>query len=596
MMDPRIYRTAFLPALAAIVALMFSLEAAPEPLEGPVSTPTFNERETARLARSIAALAPSRTPGSTGDAAVAARVLEDFSAVGGGEVSQQRFESSFEGDDVELENVVLTLPGRREEVILVVASRDSPVGEGAPTSAAATATLLELARELGSSRHERTIVLASLSGASAGSPGVSQLIEELPAPRGIEAAIVISQPGVEDRVPPFVIPGRDGPESVSATLLETAGGIASVQFETDARPTDAWQQLARLAIPVGTGEGEALAAEDVEAVTISGSGERPPPADEQGPTAVSSETVFAAGSSVLDLILTLDERRGSIPDGPSAYVQIGDSLLPGWPLAALALALLLPSVLAAGDVWLRDRRRNPRAARRSIPWAFERTLPPLAGLLAAYALALIGLIPDPPYPYDPGRFEPGPEGLAAIVLIGSAVALTVILIRPLRTPLDTEPQTLAAAAGLICCLAVGLIWLLNPFLALLLTPAAHIWLLPARAQGPPRPRAIVIAALLSLVPVLIAGGTVAAELELGPASALWHLLLLVESGKLGLTLTLLWCLLLGGMLACVVAGRTEEELPVAPPEGRLRGPGGYAGPGSLGGTPSELGGGQGLRR
>ena len=64
MLDPRIYRAAFLPTIAAVVLLMFSLEPAPAPLEGPVSTPTFEGRETARVARSIATTTPDRTPGS----------------------------------------------------------------------------------------------------------------------------------------------------------------------------------------------------------------------------------------------------------------------------------------------------------------------------------------------------------------------------------------------------------------------------------------------------------------------------------------------------------------------------------------------------
>ena len=84
-----------------------------------------------------------------------------------------------------------------------------------------------------------------------------------------------------------------------------------------------------------------------------------------------------------------------------------------------------------------------------------------------------------------------------------AIALAALLIRPLRTPLDAEPQTLAAAAGLTCSVAVLGIWLLNPFMALLLVPAAHVWLLPARAQGPPRSTTIAIFALISLIPILL---------------------------------------------------------------------------------------------
>jgi len=268
-------------------------------------------------------------------------------------------------------------------------------------------------------------------------------------------------------------------------------------------------------------------------------------------------------------------------------VKIGGNLLPGWTLSLLAVTLVLPALLAGGDAWLRDRRRNPRTARRSIPWVLERALLPLAALLLAYLLGLVGLVDRPGFPYDPGLFGAGGSAPVALAAIALAVTLTALLIRPLRTPMDVEPQTLAAAAGIVCAVAVLGIWLVNPFLALLLTPAAHVWVLGARAQGPPRPVVIGAVALLALIPVIAAGIEVASALDLG-LSAPWHVLLLIESGQLSLPLALLWCLLLGGLIACVTAPGADSGLKPEADDVRLRGPGGYAGPGSLGGTPSSL--------
>ena len=582
-LDPRIYRAAFLPTIAAVVLLMFSLEPAPAPLEGPVSTPTFEGRETARVARSIAITTPSRTPGSEGDRALAARVLERFSSVTGGEVAEQSFEGEFEGESVALENVILTLPGRREEVLLVVAGRGSAVGAGASTSAAATAILMRLADDLGNSRHERTIVLASLPGSDNTADGINELIDGLPAPAGIDGAIAITQPGVETRVPPFVFPGRSGPQSVPATLIETATEIGSVQFDADANPTNAWKQFARLAIPVGIGDAAALAAQGVDAVGISGAGERPPPADEAAaPEAVSSETVFAAGSTALDLLLTLDERRGPILSGPASYLQIGDNLLPGWTVRVLALALILPALLAAGDVWLRDRRRDPRTARRAVPWALERVLLPLGALLLTYVLGFIGLLPDPSFPYDPGRFAPGTgRGTVALAALGLVVVLIALLVRPLRTPLNAEPQTLAAVGGLLCVAAVIGIWVLNPFMALLLAPLTHVWLLPARAQGPARARVVVAVTAIALIPLLAVVAQVASSFEIGLLAAPWHLLLLLGSGQIGLLVALLWCLLGGGLLSCIAACGAGVSQGPTPQHEPIRGGGGYPGSGPL---------------
>lgn len=97
MFDPRIYRAALVPAVVALVILMFSFEPVPNPLPPPVATPTFDGVEAARTARSIVELAPERTPGSAGDRAVADLVEERFAAIEGGQVSTQTFDSSFEG-------------------------------------------------------------------------------------------------------------------------------------------------------------------------------------------------------------------------------------------------------------------------------------------------------------------------------------------------------------------------------------------------------------------------------------------------------------------------------------------------------------------
>lgn len=587
MLDPRIYRAAFLPLIAAVVLMMFSLEPTPEPIEGPVSTPTFKGRETARQARAISALAPSREPGSSGDTAVADLVREEFGAIPGGEVSEQSFSAGFEGRDVELENVLLTLPGQRQEVLLILADRDSPVGQGATSSAASTATLLSLAAGLGGARHERTIVLASTSGASLGSKGAAELVETLPAPAGIEAAIVIENAGVADRRSPFVIPGRSGPDTIPAQLLQTAAAIATIQFEQEASPEAGWGQFARLAFPVGIGAASAIDAAGTDALAISGSGERPPDPDAGSAEAVSAETVFVVGSTALDLILTLDENEKEIEPGPGSYVELGDNLLPGWTITLLTITLILPALLAAGDVWLRERRRSRRATGRTLPWALERILLPLAALVLAYALGAVGLIADPDFPFDPGRFPPGVDAPVAFAVMGLAVAMVALLIRPLRTPLDAEPHTLAAAAGLVTGFAILGIWLLNPFLALLLSPAAHVWLLPARAQGPPSGTVIGIAIAIAMAPVLIAAAIVAAALDLG-LDAPWQLLLLLVSGQIGFVLALLWCGLIGGLISCLAAPSAGGTVEPLEKRGSVLGSSRHAGPGSLGGTPSSI--------
>ena len=444
MFDPRIYRAALLPALAAFVLLMFSLEPIPGSLQEPVSTPEFDGGEAARITRSIVSLAPSREPGSPGDAAVADLVQERFAAIEGGEVSVQDFDSTFGDEDVKLRNVVLTLPGSSEKTLLVVAHRDSAEGPDAAGSAAATAVLVGIAEDLGGSRHDRTIVIASTDGGSDGAEGARELIDSLPNSDSVESAIVISQPGVEDPTPPFVIPSGTGPESPSIQLVRTANSIAAGAFEERVVNPGPWSGLARLGVPVGLGEQAALRDRGIEAIALSAAGERPIPADSTDAQEASQETMQASGAIALDVVLTLDDADRAPATGPNEYIRLGDNLIPGWTLALLALTLLIPPLLAATDTWMRELRLDWRT-RRSAFWAIERVLPPLASLLLAYLLGLIGLVPDPRFPYDPSRFPGGAEAVVAFVALVAAFVLAGLLIRPMRTPLDVEPHTLAAA-------------------------------------------------------------------------------------------------------------------------------------------------------
>ena len=137
---------------------------------------------------------------------------------------------------------------------------------------------------------------------------------------------------------------------------------------------------------------------------------------------------------------------------------------------------------------------------------------------------------------------------------------------------------------------VGLVWLANPYAAALLLPAAHVWLFAAApgAGGARTPRAVAVAAGLAL-PALVACHY-ALALDLGPIGLAWLGFLIVAGGHVSI-LSALALSAFGGCLAGVIAvARTRRRVAAqAPPEPIVtRGPGGYAGPGSLGGTESAL--------
>ena len=95
---------------------------------------------------------------------------------------------------------------------------------------------------------------------------------------------------------------------------------------------------------------------------------------------------------------------------------------------------------------------------------------------------------------------------------------------------------------------------------------------------------MIVAAVLSLGLAAAAFVTVAGQLGFG-AAAPWHLLLMIVDGQFGLGTCLLWCVLVGGLIACVSATAARRvELPSSAP--RLRGAGTHVGPGALGSTPA----------
>src|SRR3954471_24322077 len=115
MIEPRIYRAAFIPALVATILAMFSLEARPRPLpQGLAADVLFDGNIAAGSARSIATAAPDRRPGTRGDLATASRVAGTLAARG---FSVERVR--FSHDDKQLVNVVGRRSGKSRRQVVV---------------------------------------------------------------------------------------------------------------------------------------------------------------------------------------------------------------------------------------------------------------------------------------------------------------------------------------------------------------------------------------------------------------------------------------------------------------------------------------------
>src|SRR5688500_2757355 len=188
MIEPRVYRAAFVPALLALVLTMFSLQSRPRPLpQGLPADVLFDGRLAAIESARIAEREPDRRPGRAGNLRTAATVAEQLDARG-----------------FRVERVRVTRDGRRPRSVsgrggarsagptVDVAARDAEVVPDATGSAADTAALLELARVFEGRPSRKTLVLVSLDGSNHGEVGATELLGELGPADLVDGVLVMS--------------------------------------------------------------------------------------------------------------------------------------------------------------------------------------------------------------------------------------------------------------------------------------------------------------------------------------------------------------------------------------------------------------------
>src|SRR3954471_20179189 len=499
MIDLRLYKFALLAVPVAAVIAMFSLQSVPPSLSGGVPPDAFDPATAAPLAKQLANDAAYPTPGSAADNAMAEQVKQRFSAIDGATVAEQKFSGSFNGHDVDLRNLIATLPGESNRQIALIAPRDVARGSGAVTTAAATAAMLEIADSFSGTSHDKTLVFVSTDGSSIGAQGTRRFIRDYSDAGLLDAAIVLSQPAVQVPAAPLVIPWSTGPQSTASQLDDTANAVVSKEAATPAGDEGPLADLFRLALPAGLGEQGPLIDAGLPAVRLSSDGELPLDPAEDTPDNFNADTFARFGRASLALILALDASPGPVQHGPSGYIGLAGNLLPGWTIAMLALALLFPVALAAGS-GLASAARSPIEAVRGFAWAGLRSVPFLGALLVLLAAALMGPMPSPDFPFDPRVETLGTGGtisVAAAILLYCAIAF---FLRPLRPPPPPAASTAAPAAVLLACAAALGVWLINPYLALLVAIGLQAWLFAAaRPAGRLAAAGLVLVGLLPLV-------------------------------------------------------------------------------------------------
>jgi len=581
-LDPRIYRAGFLPILFALVLVGFSLREPPRPLTASLAPDAFDGAAAFRDLDRLATEAPLRRPGSRGDGLVARRVEETLRA-NGFRVNVERFSAETVDGERELQLVVGERAGFSNRRIVVLAHRDA-LGRGARAELSGTAALLELARVLGGRTLNRTIVLASTSGGTAGLAAAERLAEEVGGSGApVDAVLVLGDLAGTRTDRPVVVPWSDATAFAPLQLRRTVEAAVAVEARLRPGGVSPGVQLARLAVPLTLGEQGPFNARGLGAVLLSASGERAPAAD----APVSAERLTAFGRAALRSVGALDD-GGDLP-GSETYLTLERKVLPAWPVRLLAIALLLPVLLAAVDALARVRRRRERVGMWLCRVALA-ALPFLAAALVAAGLFRVGLIETAPAaPVAGAGSAPNVAALASALVVG---LLAWLGLRRLGVGRGAQAGSGGAAAAVVLVLAVAalVVWAANPYASLLLVPALHLWLL---AMAPEthlrRPVALALWAL-GLVPPLLVAYAYMRQFGLDPLELAWMLELLVAGGAVSPFAVLVWSVVLGCTVAAlVVVVRTSgESHPDAAAPITVRGPKTYAGPGSLGGTESAL--------
>jgi hypothetical protein len=527
---------------------------------------------------------PDRRPGAPDDDRLARRVAGELRAGGEFSVSTNTFDAQTAEGRRELTNVVGVRTGLDTKRIIVLAHRDA-LENGSTASLSATAALLEIARVYKVGRSSRrTLVLASVSGGSAGLAGARELAES---PGGdVVGVIVLGDVAGTNTVRPLIVPWSSGMGAARPRFTDTIN--IAVRQEVGLRPGgySLPAKLVRLAFPLTLTEQGPFLERDMPATTISASGERGPGAASD----VSRKRLQSFGRATLRAITAIDAAP-PIENGSTADLPLRTQLVPLWAVRLVVGALILPALIAAIDGVFRVRRRRLHPA-MWVRWVLASALPFLLAALLARALAITGLIPAPAAPAPDSSVPVDGAATAALAAMAVTLVLGWLGLRPLVLRLaaargDRKSNGANAGTLLVLVLAVIAIWLANPYMAGFLVIALHVYLL---ALEPtlrlPRP-VLMVAMLLSLFPFAVFGLYYMNVFDYGPAQLAWTGLTLVASGALGWLSIVTWSVFAGAIIsAFLVVLRRDPERPLGPPT--TRGPAGYAGPGSLGGTESAL--------
>jgi hypothetical protein len=569
--NARLYRGTWLLVGLPLLLLAFSV-ARPAALQPPNLPPAFDASTAAAIARDLATSYPHREPGTAGARGATAwfrRQLDPY----GFRIHTDAFTARINGHSTTLVNLVTQKRGLglSPPEIVVMAHRDDGVaGNGLNDNASGTAALIELARSYAPTAAAQrislpyTLVFLSTDGATAGARGAEHFVAEQAGRAKILAVINLDSLG--GRAQPRLVFGGNTSRSPAPGLVETLRAALARRGGEPSRPSGL-QQLVSLGFPFDPYEQAPFVSRGVPAVTVTTGGARPPDARGRRLDIAHLRAIGLAAQDTLDAM----DLGVSLAQGPTSYVFLGQRLVRGWAIEIVLVAMLLPFLASAVDLFARCRRRRIRIApalrsyrSRLGFWAWVAVI-----FLVFRALGLWGG-DDGHAPPLTSVSWPGGALLALVLLAGAGWLVARSRLLP-RRPIRPE-ERLAGHSGAL--LALGVVGLLlaatNPFALIFALPSLHAWLwLPqVQARRPALRAGVFLAGFLG--PAYLVW-TFATHYGLG-WDAPWYIVKLFAVGYAPLTLLVIgvaW-LAAAGQLAALAAGRYAPY--PAPQERPRRGP------------------------
>lgn len=476
----RLYRGTWLLVGLPLLLLAFSVSRPPS-LQLPGGPPAFDRSAAATLANYFAFRYPDRAPGTPGALGAASWFQQQLQPYGF-PVRRDAFSATVDGRHTTLVDLVAEKAGLSSNEIVLMAHRDdSGVGSGLDDNASGTAALVELARSYApaagaqSSSLPYSLVFVSTDGAEQGALGAAHFAAEAAQTRqSVIAVINLDSIGGTGR--PRLEFGGDSPRSPAPGLLETMRSALTQESHGEpARPSGP-QQLLELGFPFSAYEQAPFVSRGIPAVTVTTGGARPPAGSPARHEKLDLAHLGAIGLATQDTVDAMEEGV-ALAQGPASYVFLGQRLVRGWAIEIVLVAMLLPFIAAAVDLFARCRRRRIRIgpALRSYRsrlafWVWVGAL-----FLVFAAFGFWGGGSRRPPPLDGVSW---PAGTLIVLGLLAAIGWLVARERLLpRRPIRAEEQLAGHAAALLALAVVGLlVAAVNPFTLIFLLPCLHVWL------------------------------------------------------------------------------------------------------------------------